>query len=471
MRIGGSRLEWQRRPGGRCARAPARVAGRLRLGLRLRPVAEGQGAACGSAPTARPARRSRPACRKDPHYVPALADLVPPPLPCDGLRRCASTLARRRPSPSTRTTRSPNYYYGLAAAEARPDGTTRATASSWPRSPSSCAAPRGRSSRGSSLRGGDLAPGRLRRGAEPRLQRAQPRGAPAPRPRPPPRRRAGRRRGCRRRRAARRRSAQPLRPLREGARRGRTTPRRARSPRASATRCRRRPSSSSPPGTTTSAAPPRARRCWSCRRQTAEVLYWRARLEDAPGRRRSRRPSCRRPTRRLPSSCSPSARSPPRCCSGRLRAAPAGARATTSPSSTGAPATWTRRAGSSTRAARRPTTRRSTPRGRWPSRAPRRERSMADLERAARLDPAPVARSAGCWRTASCGQGAPDAGARDDARLRRTVPRQLHPRDAPREGAPRERAVPGERRSPGPAPRHARTRARSKADGSTARRG
>ena len=73
-----------------------------------------------------------------------------------------------------------------------------------------------------------------------------------------------------------------------------------------------------------------------------------------------------------------------------------------------------------------------------------RERSMADLERAARLDPAQ-------WRYGrmladrQLRQGAVAKGPGDRPRLRRAVPRQLHPRHALREGAPRERALRGRR--------------------------
>ena len=82
-----------------------------------------------------------------------------------------------------------------------------------------------------------------------------------------------------------------------------------------------------------------------------------------------------------------------------------------------------------------------------------RERSMADLERAARLDPAQ-------WRYGrmladrQLRQGAAARGARDGPRLRRAVPRQLHPRHAAREGAPRERALPGRRGEARPPERH-----------------
>ena len=69
---------------------------------------------------------------------------------------------------------------------------------------------------------------------------------------------------------------------------------------------------------------------------------------------------------------------------------------------------------------------------------------MADLERAARLDPAQ-------WRFGrmladrQLRQGAAAAALETARALLRAVPRQLHPRDAAREGAPRERPLPGER--------------------------
>ena len=127
-----------------------------------------------------PAREALEAClRKDPHYVPALADLA--------LLRYRSMdyagafdLARRALAIDTYDP-SANYSYGLAAAKL---GRTR-------RRPRRLRA--GRAVRRAAQRRVDGAreagparrgprAGRLRRRAEPRLQPAQPRGAPDPRP-------------------------------------------------------------------------------------------------------------------------------------------------------------------------------------------------------------------------------------------------------------------------------------------------
>ena len=170
------------RPEGRRALAAARVAGRLRLGLGLRPLARRARSTLRQRAYG-PAREALEAClRKDPHYVPALADLA--------LLRYRSMdyagafdLARRALAIDTYDPAA-NYYYGLAAAklgrtaDAR-DGFELAAQSVELRSAAWTELAK------LGLRGGRPRARRRRRRAQPRLQLAQPRGAPAPRPRPP----------------------------------------------------------------------------------------------------------------------------------------------------------------------------------------------------------------------------------------------------------------------------------------------
>ncbi len=205
----------ERRPEGGGALAPDGVARRFRLGLRLRALAEGQGAAPPALLRSRP-RGARgvppqgPALRARPRRPGAS------PLPGDGLRRSLRPGAEGPRHRHLRPVRE--LLLRPRRAEARPAG-RRAGRLRAGRAVRRAARRRVDGAREAGLPRGRPRAGRVRRGAEPRLQPEQPRGAPAPGPRPPGTGPPG---GVRRRprRDPRPGSAQPLRPLREGPPRG-----------------------------------------------------------------------------------------------------------------------------------------------------------------------------------------------------------------------------------------------------------
>ena len=440
VRIGGKRLEWTGDPkAGELSRpleSPADFDWDSVYGLWLK----------GKEPLRQrfygPAREALEAClRKDPHYVPALADLA--------LLRYRSMdyagafdLARRALAIDTYDPAA-NYYYGLAAAklgrtdDAR-DGFELAAQSVELRGAAWTELAK------LALRGGDLARRRLRRRAEPRLQLAQPRGAPDPRPGPPRAERHGEgERGPRR--AARPGPAEPLRPLRAGPRRGR-----GRAPRLR----RRRPQRDAAGDVPRAGLLVPRRRPAGRRRAGAGAVAADGRgpllagLAEARGRRiRGPPPEGRRgvPRARLP--LPPGVGRGPgvggveehELASPLLPGArPVGRRQRRR----GAPALRGVRRGARLRALLRRALARL--RGRLARAVDGRPRAGGPAR------PRAVALRADAGRpTAAPGRGGNGAG--DGPRLRGAVPRQLHPRHAAREGAPRERALPGERGEARPA--------------------
>ena len=398
-------------------------------------MAEGQGVTCASASTARPARPSRRACARTRTTSPPS-----PTWPSSATARWttpAPSSSRAGRSPSTPTTRLANYAYGLAAAklgrtdDAR-DGFELAAQSVELRGAAWTELAK------LALRGGRPRPRRLRRRAEPRLQPAQPRGAPAPRPGPPRRRNDPAKASAGRRRAARPGPAEPLRPFR-GVPSPRAGTRPAPSPPACATRCRRRPSSSWPPGTSASAGRPRPRRCWSCRRRRPRSSTgWRAGTSASDAESAARPPEGRRGVARA-----------------RLPLPPGVGRGP------GVGGVEERELASPLLPGARPVGGRQRRRGAPPLRGVRRDARLRALLRRAvarlrgRLSravdgrpraggpprPRAVALRPDAGRPASSARAPAATGAGDRPRLRRAVPRQLHPRHALREGAPRQRSL------------------------------